>query len=140
MCRRLILVAIAFLAAPAIARAQSFEAGAHVAVSRWSEFEGADVGIGGRFTWKPTTLLGVEADLTWYPAEFPPDSVAFSGQRIEGLFGVTVSTTSSSFLRADVADRILEYPGPSFARNFELVDDAFYGHALRFTFGGGVRF
>jgi len=52
-------------------------------VSRWSEFEGADVGIGGRFTWKPTTLLGVEADLTWYPAEFPPDSVAFSGQRID---------------------------------------------------------
>lgn len=90
MFRSAIIFAVAILFVASAAHAQSFEAGAHVAVSRWSEFEGTDVGIGGRFTWKPTTLLGVEADLTWYPAEFPPDSVAFSGSRVEGLFGVTL--------------------------------------------------
>src|SRR5688572_8173598 len=71
------------------ADAQSFEAGAHMAVSQWSEFEGNDFGLGGRFTWKPSPLLGVEADLTWYPSDFPSE-LAFSGNRLEGLLGFTV--------------------------------------------------
>lgn len=179
------------------AAAQSFEAGVHVASSEWSEFDGTDLGVGGRITWRPTSLLGVDADLTWYPSGFP-DRIAFSGSRVEGLFGVTlgpqmnrirpfakaaagflrsseapepfaciaifppplsclmaaghtmpayeigggvqVSTTRASFLRIDVTDRILEYPGPTFGRDFDLIDDAFYGHALRFTIGGGFRF
>lgn len=177
--------------------AQSFEGGVHLAASQWSEFDGTDLGVGGRITWKPMSLIGVDADLTWYPSDFP-EGIAFSGSRVEGLFGVTVgprinrlrpfvkaaagflrssgapepfacvaifppplgclmaaghtmpayevgggleiSATSSSFLRVDVADRILEYPGPSFGPNFELRDDAFYGHAVRLTFVGGVRF
>jgi hypothetical protein len=177
---------------------QSFEAGVHLASSQWSEFEGADVGVGGRFTWTPSSLIGVDADLTWYPSDFPPERFAFSGSRFEGLFGVTlgprvnrlrpfakaaagflrsseapepfaciaifppplnclmaaghtmpafeigggvqVTTTQTTFLRFDVADRIVEYPGPTFGPNFELRDDAFFGHAVRFTIGGGLRF
>jgi hypothetical protein len=177
---------------------QSFEAGVHLASSQWSEFEGADVGVGGRFTWTPSSLIGVDADLTWYPSDFPPERFAFSGSRFEGLFGVTlgprvnrlrpfakaaagflrsseapepfaciaifppplnclmaaghtmpafeigggvqVTTTQTTFLRFDVADRIVEYPGPAFGPNLELRDDAFFGHAVRFTIGGGFRF
>jgi hypothetical protein len=177
---------------------QSFEAGVHLASSQWSEFEGADVGVGGRFTWTPSSLIGVDADLTWYPSDFPPERFAFSGSRFEGLFGVTlgprvnrlrpfakaaagflrsseapepfaciaifppplnclmaaghtmpafeigggvqVTTTQTTFLRFDVADRIVEYPRPTFGPNFELRDDAFFGHAVRFTIGGGLRF
>lgn len=181
---------------PAVA--QSFEAGLHFAAAQWSEFDGADLGIGGRITWTPASLIGVDADLTWYPSDFPPDGIAFSGRRFEGLFGVTlgppvnrirpfakaaagflrssaapepfpciaifppplvclmaaghtmpvfeigggvqVSTTRASFLRIDVMDRILEYPGPTLGRDFELIDDAFYGHALRLTVGFAYRF
>lgn len=70
--------------------AQSFEAGVHVPVAQWSEFDGTEVGIGGRLTWKPASVIGVDADLSWYPSDFPSDRLAFSGSRIEGLFGVTV--------------------------------------------------
>ena len=180
------------------ARAQSFEAGIHLAASQWSEFDGTDLGVGGRFTWKPTSLIGVDADLSWYPGEFPSEGTPFSDNRFEGLFGVTVGprlnrlrpfvkaaagfvntsgtqeriiciaifppplgcvmaadqtltafefgggleidATARSFVRVDVTDRMIEYPGPSFRRGFEPVDEAFYGHALRFTIGGGVRF
>jgi hypothetical protein len=72
------------------AAAQSFEAGVHLASSQWSEFDGTDTGLGGRFTWKPLTMLGVDADLTWFPSDFPGERLAFSGSRLEGLFGVTV--------------------------------------------------
>lgn len=89
MRRRLMFFALALFAAPALARAQSFEASLHFASSQWSEFDGADSGFGGRLTWKPSTLLGVEADLTWYPSDFPGERIAFSGSRVEGLFGVT---------------------------------------------------
>ncbi len=178
--------------------AQSFEGSVHLAASQWSEFEGTDLGVGGRITWQPTSLIGVDADLTWYPSDFPSGRFAFSGSRLEGLFGVTlgpqvnrirpfakaaagflrssaapepfpciaifppplsclmatghampayeigggveISTTRTTFLRVDVADRIVEYPGPSFGPNLELRDDAFLGHAVRFTLGGGFRF
>lgn len=71
------------------AGAQSFGVGAHVAASSWSEFDGSDFGVGGRLTWQPSSVLGVDADLTWYPSEFP-DGIAFTRNRLEGLFGVTV--------------------------------------------------
>jgi len=179
--------------------AQSFEASAHVAVSRWSEFDGNDVGMGGRFTFKPLALIGIDADLTWYPGDFPADSVAsFSGQRIEGMFGATVGprlgrwrpfakagagfldigatprafvciaifppplactlaggqtlpayefgggieidAAAKSFVRVDITDRILKYPGPTFDSHFERHDGGFFGGALRVTLGGGIRF
>jgi hypothetical protein len=54
-----------------------------------SEFDGTDVGVGGRFSWTPTTLIGAEAEVAFYPGDFPDDP-AFSSSRVESLFGVTV--------------------------------------------------
>jgi hypothetical protein len=180
-----------------VAAAQSFEAGGVVAMSQWSEFDGTDVGFGGRLTWKPSSLIGIDAELLWYPSDFP-DRVAFSRSRFEGLFGVTVGpqlnrvrpfakvaagfldvgatpgafaciaifpppmacvlaegrtlpayeigggidvgVTAKTFIRADITDRILQYPGPTLGDDFRARDDGFLGHALRFTVGGGVRF
>jgi hypothetical protein len=190
-----LLISVVFSQA---ALAQSFEAAVHVANSQWSEFEGNDVGFGGRLTWKPSALIGVDADLTWYPSDFPDRSFAFSSNRFEGLFGVTVGprinrirpfvkgaagflssseapepfaciaifppplnclmaaeqtltafeigggveidATDRTFVRVDVSDRVLEYPGPTFDSNFEIRDENFYGHALRFAFAFGFRF
>jgi hypothetical protein len=195
---RRIALPLLFLLVASHAHAQSFEAGVHVALSQWSDFEGNDVGFGGRLTWKPSTLIGVDADLTWYPSDFPGDTVAFSSNRFEGLFGITVGPRINSFrpfvkgaagfldssaapepfaciliyppplnclmaagqtmtafeigggveidateralIRVDVADRVLKYPGPTFRANREVVDEDFFGHALRFTVGAGFRF
>ncbi len=184
------------LAAPAV-RAQSFEAAIHVVASRWSEFDGQDRGIGGRLTWSPSPVLGVDADLAWYPSDFP-DRIPFTRHRFEGLFGVTVGprlhrvrpfakaaagflelgatpgpfvciaifppplhcalagggtlqaydigggvaidATRRTFLRVDVTDRILKYPGPTFDSKFKVRDEGFLGHALRVTLGAGIRF
>lgn len=97
------VVLLLLLVATPHAHAQSLETGVHVATARWSEFDGTDVGFGGRVTIKPSTLIGVDADLTWYPSEFPDQSIAFSGSRLEGLFGITVGprlTRSRPFARA----------------------------------------
>lgn len=198
MFRSFVVSTVVLFVLTADARAQSsFEAGVHVANAQWSEFDGNDPGFGGRLTWKPATLIGVDADLTWYPSDFP-DPIAFSGNRAEGLFGVTVGpridrirpfakaaagllttgdapepfpciaifppplnclmaaghtlpafeigggveidATDRAFIRVDLADRILKYPGPTFKENREVVDEDFYGHALRFTVGFGFRF
>lgn len=178
--------------------AQSIQVDAHFTSSKWSEFDSADNGFGGRVTFKPISLIGIEADLNWYPGEYEPDGVAFSRNRFEGLFGVTVGpkidrirpfakvtagflkvgatpgafaciaifppplncklaggdtlpafeigggvefdATSRVFIRGDVSDRILRYPGPVFDNNFEIREDGIYGHALRFTAGVGIRF
>ena len=199
MKRLLLLVPLLVCLSIADAAAQSLAASGHFASSQWSEFEGNDYGVGGRFTWTPASTVGVDADFTWYPSDFPPDTrVAFSGSRVEGLFGVTagpringirpfakaaagflaigdtpdalvciaifppplacvmaegptllayefgggieVNTSGSTFFRADITDRILKYPGPTIDSDFEVRDDAFYGHALRLTVGGGIRF
>ena len=128
------------------ARAQSFEAGVHVATSQWSEFDGNDIGLGGRFTWKPSSLLGVDADLTWYPSDFPSD-FAFSGSRIEGLIGVTAgprltrtrpfARAAAGFLRSSAAPEpfpcIAIFPPP-------LVCLMAVGHTMpAFAIGGGVE-
>jgi hypothetical protein len=187
------------LAGASSAQAQSFQADVHFSSAQWSEFDGSDNGIGGRFTFMPSSMIGLDADLTWYPSDFPPDQVAFSGSRIEGLFGATigprinrvrpfakvaagflklaepplgivcpaifppplpclmaggptlpayeigggieVSATPRTFFRGDIGDRILKYPGPTFRNGLrDRVEDGFFGHAIRFTIGGGLRF
>ena len=196
--RLFVIVAAVSVLSVSSAIAQSFEASVHFASSQWSEFEGSDFGVGGRFTWKPTSLVGLDADLSWYPGDFPPDRVSFSGARIEGLFGVTagprlgrirpfvkvaggflevndppaaivciaifppplacqmaagptlqaweigggieVSATDATFLRVDVADRLLKYPGPTLDEDFQLRDEGFWGHGLKLTLAAGVRF
>ena len=78
-------------------RAQErFEVGGHVAVARSGEFDATDVGVGGRFAWKPVEAIGAEAEVTFYPSDFP-DRASFSRSRIEGLFGVTLGPRLAGF-------------------------------------------
>jgi hypothetical protein len=53
-----------------------------------SQFEGTDVGVGGRVTWVTLSRIGLEAEITYYPGDYP-DDVAFSSGRWEGFFGGT---------------------------------------------------
>lgn len=73
-------------------RAQDrFEAGAQIVAAKSGEFDANDIGIGGRFSWQPTNLIGAETEMNVYPRRFPANrSAAFSRGRIEGLFGATV--------------------------------------------------
>ncbi len=82
-----VFAACAVVAIPA--HAQSLELGAHVVGAQWSEFDGTDLGIGGRLSWKPTTIFGLEGDVNWYPSAFPGDGIAFSGDRLEGMVALT---------------------------------------------------
>jgi hypothetical protein len=194
---RLLLVVLMLAIGAAELRAQSFAASVEFASSQWSEFDGTDVGIGGRFTVMAGSWVGIDAEGVWYPSDFP-DRISFSRNRVEGLFGVTagprlnrirpfakaaagflkvgatpggfaciaifppplacvlaggetlpayelgggveISATDRTFVRADLTDRILKYPGPTLDENFEPRDEGFFGHALRLTIGGGIRF
>jgi hypothetical protein len=66
-----------------------FQAGAQVATIASGEFDSTDVGIGGRVSWHPFSLVGFEGEFTFYPGDFA-DAPAFSASRFEGLFGATV--------------------------------------------------
>ena len=194
---RLTVACLAFLLLARPASAQLFEAGFNITTAQWSEFDGTDYGIGGRLTFRPLRLIGFDADLAWYPQEFP-EAPEFSGGRFEGLFGVTVGpqlgglrpfvkaaygflssseapdefpcitifppplfctlaaghtlpafeiggglqfdVSTSGFLRIDIGNRWLQYPGPSFDRDMEIHEQDFWGSRSRFTFGGGVKF
>jgi hypothetical protein len=77
-------------------------------------------------------------------AIFPPPLVCTlgSGRTVFALDaggGVEVSATSRTFLRVDVGDRLIKYPGPSIGNNFER-RESFFSHDFRFAAGGGVRF
>ena len=197
---RCVPAVLILLLTSSVASAQSFEAGLHLSSAQWSEFDRTDTGLGGRVTWRPLPMLGVEADLTLYPSDFPGDTAApFSGKRTEALFGVNVGprldrfrpfvkasaglldvgatpiafacvaifppplscvlaggqtltayeigggvevyTPGRTFIRADVGQRFLKYPGPTFRNGLsDRVDDDFFGGALRLTIGGGFRF
>jgi hypothetical protein len=124
----LVVCLATILAAPRGASAQDqprFEAGVQVVAAAWRQFDGSDLGIGGRFAWHPATLLGVEAEFDLYPGEFA-EGRAFSRRRVEGLFGVTVGPRvgrarpfgklRTGFLRVDAAPEpfacILIFPPP----------------------------
>ena len=66
-----------------------FELGVQLSSVASNEFDESDLGIGRRFSWHPITPIGLEAEMTFYPRDFP-DGRAFSRGRDEGLFGVTV--------------------------------------------------
>src|SRR5262249_34869413 len=68
---------------------ERFQAGAQVTVTSSGEFDDTDAGFGGRFSWYPTSMIGAEAEMNFYPGDFP-GTVAFSSGRVEGLFGATV--------------------------------------------------
>lgn len=67
-----------------------FELGGQVVIVRSPEFDAADPGVGVRAGWRTTSWLGLEAEFTLYPADFPDERAPFSGARIEGLFGATM--------------------------------------------------
>jgi hypothetical protein len=54
-----------------------------------SEFDTTDLGVGGRASWHPVPLVGVEGEVAFYPGDLG-EPVAFSGSRVEGLFGATL--------------------------------------------------
>jgi Outer membrane protein beta-barrel domain len=83
------LVALSGLPLAAQSAEPRFQAGVQLPTSVSGEFDGTDVGIGGRLSWHPVPLLGVEGELAFYPGDFPDDP-AFSASRVEGLFGATV--------------------------------------------------
>src|SRR5262245_10924823 len=88
-------LALAALAAPAAAQqvvAQRLDIGVNVVASHSGEFDAGDVGVGGRFSWRVTPLIGVEAELTVFPNDFPSGR-PFSQSRVEGLFGVSAGPT-----------------------------------------------
>lgn len=184
---------------PALAQTswEHFEVGAQLPVARSGKFDRSDTGIGGRFAWRPTPMLGIEAEIDLYPQDFP-GGTAFSGRRVEGLFGATVGPTFSrvrpfarvrpgfvqfgqapqpfaciaifppplscalaagrtvfaldvgggvdvaatrkTFVRADVGDRLVRYPGPVFDRGRTSRESAFFSHDFRFAIGAGLRF
>jgi len=75
---------------PAVASAQhQFQAAVQMPVAVSSEFDRTDVGVGGRFTWFPYRTVGADAEINFYPRDFP-NRAAFSSSRLEGLFGATV--------------------------------------------------
>ena len=142
-----ILALAGLLAAwPAAAVAQSspgrFEVGVQVTTADLSEFDETDVGFGGRLAWNPAGIIGIEAEINAYP-----EDLIFSGNRVEGLFGVTVGPRfdrvrpfgklRSGFLSVGEARRpfacVLIYPPPL---SCELAS----GETLAlFDFGGGVE-
>jgi hypothetical protein len=193
------LVMVATAARPVSAQeAPRFEAGGHIAWSISRELDNGDLGFGGRIAWTPGGRLGVEAEVTQYPEEFPDQRPRFSRSRTEALFGVTYGPasprlrpftrvrpgfmvirgaaepfaciaifppplactlasgrtvfaldlgggieafpSSRTFLRVDLGDRLLRFPGPVIDRQREVRDGAFFSHDFRFTAGGGVRF
>jgi hypothetical protein len=70
-----------------------------------------------------------------------PDALANCAWDAFGIGGgVEVDVTARTLVRADVTDRILRYPGPTFDANFNVRDDGFAGHALHITLGVGLRF
>ena len=63
-----------------------------LAITLSGQFDTADAGVGGRLAWRPNGVLGIEAEMTLYPADFPGRR-PFSRGRVEGLFGVTAGPT-----------------------------------------------
>jgi len=200
---RSIAISVAFIAVlagrtSAQSPADTFQVGAQLTAARSGQFDSTELGIGGRVSWHPLAMLGIESEIDLYPADFPGDSVPFSAARLEGLFGVTagprlarvrpfakiragflryspategfaciaifppplnclmatggtrpifdigggveVFTGDRTFIRVDVGDRMVRYPGPSFAASFTLRESGFVGHDFRLSFGGGLRF
>lgn len=178
--------------------ADTFQVGAQLTAARSGQFDSTEFGIGGRLSWHPMAMLGIESEIDLYPADFPGDSVPFSTARLEGLFGVTagprlarlrpfakiragmlryspstkgvvciaifppplnclmaaggtraivdvgggveIFTTNRTFFRIDAGDRMVRLPGPTLISGREVRDEPFFGHDVRVSLGGGVRF
>jgi hypothetical protein len=87
------MIGVVLLTMPALAAAQAsdtpFRIGGQIASVNTSEFDTYDTGVGALFSWVPSGLFGVDAELNIYPEDLGR-TVTFSPGRVEGLFGVTV--------------------------------------------------
>jgi hypothetical protein len=54
--------------------------------------------------------------------------------------GVELFPSRRTFVRVDVSDRLIRYPGTVRDRHFKIQEHAFFSHDFRFTIGGGLRF
>jgi hypothetical protein len=173
------------------------ELGGQVVSVSSGQFDATDVGLGGRVSWRPNPIVGLEAELNVFPRDFPSGR-PFSRARFEGLFGVTagatfdrfrpfarvrpgfvavqespepfacilifpppltctlasgrtlvavdlgggidIMTTERTFVRVDLGDRLVRYPGPVFDSDRMIREDPFFSHEFRFAAGAGVRF
>ena len=91
---RLVLgfLSVALFSAPEVwaqSTDHTVQVGAQLATVSSGQFDSTDVGVGGRLSWHPVSLLGLEGEFNFFPSDFP-DTPAFSASRIEGLFGATV--------------------------------------------------
>jgi len=77
---------------------------------------------------------------------YPPPltCVLASGRTLVALDlggGLEVGLTPRTFLRVDLGDRLVRYPGPVFELNpRRLRQEPFFGHDVRFATGAGLRF
>jgi hypothetical protein len=83
-----IVLLFVLVSQPAAAQSHEnrFQLGVGLAGAVSGEFDSTDIGVGVRFSWYPTAFVGAEAEVGFYPGEF----AAFSGNRVEGLFGMTI--------------------------------------------------
>jgi outer membrane protein with beta-barrel domain len=76
---------------------------------------------------------------------FPPPlpCALASGQTLTAIDlggGIEITTTARTFVRVDIGDRLLRYPGPVFDANRVIRERPFFVHEFRFAGGAGVRF
>lgn len=84
----LLVIVATFVAAPAVAQ-QHAEIAAQFVAARSAEFDATDKGVGVRLTWRPSALIGADAEVNFFPNNLG-GRAPFSRSRTEGLFGVTV--------------------------------------------------
>jgi hypothetical protein len=78
-------------------------------------------------------------------AIFPtPLSCVLAGGKTVPAFdvggGIEIYPSARTFVRVDLSDRILRYPGPTFDLSGDLRDESFFSDDFRLAVGGGVRF
>jgi len=191
------VVAVCHPGAAIAQQPSTFEVGGQVVLGSSGEFDAAETGVGVRVSWHPAAPVGIEAEVTGYPGDFPGGR-PFSRGRIEGLFGITAGprtgrlrpfarirpgflhildapapfpclaiyppplscslasgptlavldigggaeafTSPHTFIRVDVGDRLVRYPGPALTSGRSVHADDFFSHDFRLAVGSGFRF
>jgi hypothetical protein len=73
----------------------------------------------------------------------PVQCTLAAGKTVVGLDiggGLELSTARRTFVRAEVGDRLLSFPGPVRDRGGRAREDGYFAHDLRIAVGGGWRF
>lgn len=83
------LVLLATLSTASAQERNRFDVGGALQMATFRELDTQDVGVSGRIAWRPVPLLGVEAEVAFYPSNLP-DERPVSRRRTEAMFGVTV--------------------------------------------------